>query len=113
MAPNRANLQKLADICNEWFEALDIALNPVKSVHLSFDPATNQPTVGSPIELGMGDRRAPVLRLQPLKEPMRILGMYSSQHSSWYTPPRCIEFPLALQSQHRMPRGAHHQIGKS
>src|SRR3954454_16330560 len=76
MAMSRPGLQELADICNDWFEAHDIALNPAKSVHLSFNPATNRPTVGSAIELGKGDKRAPVLRLQPVKEPMRILGMY-------------------------------------
>ena len=40
-ASDRADLQELADICNDWFEAQDIHLNPAKSVHLSFDPVTN------------------------------------------------------------------------
>ena len=75
-APNRADLQALADICNDWFEAHDIEINPAKSVHLSYDPATNRPTLGNPIQLGSSDRRAPVLKLQPLKEPLRVLGMY-------------------------------------
>ena len=76
MATNRTDLQALADICNDWFEAHDIEVNPVKSVHLSYDPATRQPTTGGPIQLGKGARRAPVLRLQPPKEPLRVLGMY-------------------------------------
>jgi len=75
-ASSRADLQALADICNDWFEAHDIEVNAAKSVHLSYDPATKQHTLGSPIQLGTGARRAPVLKLQPLKEPLRVLGMY-------------------------------------
>jgi hypothetical protein len=49
MAKNRAGLQELADTCSSWFEALDITLNPLKSVHLSsYNPATRRPTVGRP-----------------------------------------------------------------
>ena len=40
-ASNRADPQELANICNDWFEAQDIHLNPAKSVHLSFNPVTN------------------------------------------------------------------------
>jgi hypothetical protein len=74
---NRADLQELADICNDWFEAQDIHLNPKKSVHLSFDPTTKQPTEGGPIQLRLGGRDTPALKLQPLKEPLRVLGMYT------------------------------------
>jgi ribonuclease HI/exonuclease III len=76
MASSRANLQVLADICNDWFEANGIELNPTKSVHLSHDPVTRRPTEGSPIQLGNGTRRSPVLQLQPSGTPLRVLGMY-------------------------------------
>jgi ribonuclease HI/exonuclease III len=75
-AASRADLQKLADICSDWCEAHDIEINPAKSVHLSYNPVTSQPTLGAPIQLGRGTRRAPVLKLQPLGEPLRVLGMY-------------------------------------
>ena len=76
-ASNRADLQALADICNDWFEAHDIEVNATKSVHLSHDPATNRPTLGDPIRVGSSTGRAPVLRLQSPKEPLRVLGMYT------------------------------------
>ena len=76
MAPCRPDLQALADICSDWFEAADIHANPAKSVHLSYDPVTNRPTAGGPIMLGTENRRASVNRLQPLKEPLRVLGMF-------------------------------------
>ena len=75
-AASRTDLQALADICSDWCKAHDIEINPAKSVHLSYDPATRQHTQGSPIQLGTGARRAPVLKLQPLKELLRVLGMY-------------------------------------
>ena len=76
MASNRADLQGLADICNDWFEAHGIEVNAAKSVHLSHDPATRRPTEGSPIQLGSSTRRSPVLQLQPPETPLRVLGMY-------------------------------------
>ena len=76
-ASSRADLQALADICNDWFEAHDIEINAAKSVHLSHDPATNRPTPGAPIQLGKSASRAPVLRMQPPKQPLRVLGMYT------------------------------------
>jgi exonuclease III/ribonuclease HI len=77
VASNRADLQALADICSDWFEAHDIEVNAAKSVHLSHDPTTNRPTPGAPIQLGKSASRAPVLRIQPPKEPLRILGMFA------------------------------------
>ena len=77
VAPSRMDLQALADTCNAWFDALDIEINPVKSIHLSYDPTRNRHTPGDPIQVGSAARRAPVLRLQGLKEPLRILGMYT------------------------------------
>jgi Reverse transcriptase (RNA-dependent DNA polymerase) len=75
-ASNRADLQSLADICNDWFEAHGIETNPAKSIHLSYDPVSNQPTSGELIQMGKGTSRASIRRLQPLSEPLRILGMY-------------------------------------
>ena len=76
-AASRTDLQALADICSDWCKAHDIEINPAKSVHLSYDPATNRHTLGSPIQLGTGARREPVLKLQPVKEPLRVLSMYT------------------------------------
>jgi ribonuclease HI len=76
MASKRDDLQALANICSVWCEACNIEINPAKSVHLSYDPKTNRPTTGASIEVGWGSRRAAVSRLQPQREPMRILGMY-------------------------------------
>src|SRR5262249_49454679 len=61
-AASWADLQKLADISSDWCSAHDIEINPAKSVHLSYNPATNRPTLGDPIQLGTGARRAPVLK---------------------------------------------------
>jgi hypothetical protein len=45
-------------------------------------PSNQAAHPGSPIQLGTGARRAPVLKLQPLKEPLRILGMYAVSDGS-------------------------------
>ena len=40
-------------------------------------PRDHRPTPGAPIQLGKSASRAPVLRIQPPKQPLRVLGMYT------------------------------------